>query len=395
MKLIINLLLLFVSSLSFATSWIFVEPIEDETPRNITCYPKADDQDNDGYAKEGSVAKKFPKEKDYQCPANYVIAADDCDDRQTSIHPYKSEIAFNSQDDNCDGAIDENEFIYFSDGLNNTNKSYDIRVKINDSTLINYSEYWPIYAKVFYRDITRGVDAERSTDYLPVSFGNFQHPWVGNYKGTTLSVSRLPDANYSKIYRNNVKFYFFYQFNSADTENYHEITQANSNLYYTATRLTTNKLIQARSSLALRAFTELFYQHLGLLGKNGSEWINGTRYAADVNDQWCTEFYSFVTHWNLRDSYPLDHSTKMVKYFGNNFFKITDGVNLSNARLGDYLAFDFSNDTKTDHSAMFLGVHQDGRIVTAEGNAGNRVKIRYRNLDDIYGYGKITTDILK
>jgi len=85
----------------------------------------------------------------------------------------------------------------------------------------------------------------------------------------------------------------------------------------------------------------------------------------------------------------------MQTYFGKNFSLVNKLSDLDDALRADWLTLDFDDDGIKDHTAMFLGKYFDGRIVTIEGNTGNRVAIRHRDVSDIYGYGHIASDMVK
>jgi hypothetical protein len=357
----------------------------------ITCYAASDDKDKDGYARAGAVSKDFqvPESTRYSCPTGYVPDDDDCDDTRSSVHPYRIEIPFNSRDDNCNGEIDENEFVVFHGGFDNSDYSYKMRVKLNNEDVLNYYQAGtPIYAKVTYRKITEDSSKDQESDYQRVFFIDYPHSKIGDYKGTNITLSGLDKTT---VYRSRVKFYY----KSGDT--YVPIGIYGPNVYYTTTTDTSEDKdrSQARTGILLQAFMELFYQQIGIVGKLGTEFVNGTRYGADANEKWCTEFYSFVSQWQLKNIYPISNTSDMQTYFGKNFSLVNKLSDLDGALRADWLTLDFDDNGTKDHTAMFLGKYFDGRIVTIEGNTGNRVAIRHRDVSDIYGYGHIASDMVK
>jgi len=376
MKLIIVALLTgFISTLVYA-----------EEKVNITCYPSSADRDGDGYARDGtgavtlSVSKKNNR---YTCPAGYVPDENDCNDNNSAVHPYRYEIASNNRDDNCNDQADENEFVYFPAGNNNEANSFEIRVKVNNQDVLDkVATSYPIYAKVRYRKVNTDTDTE--SGYKRVTIGSYYHSKLGSYRAAEVSLSGLSKTS---VYRARVKFYY------KDGGKYKSLGLYGKNVYYTSTSHDTNKVSIARTGILLRGFTEYFYQQLGLVGRNGSRWINGTRYDADVNEAWCTEFYSYAAKSDLDGSvYPISNTTDMKKFFGSNFVRVYNDIDdLDAVRRADWLAIDWEGDNKMDHTAMFLGKLKNGKILTLEGNTGNRVKVKERKLEDIYGYGRIRT----
>lgn len=381
----------FICIILLGFSWLAALPVA--ANEDITCYPKTDDRDNDGYAKAGSIAKDFsvPDASQYTCPSGYVPDDDDCDDTRSSVHPYRSEVAFNGRDDNCNGEADENEYVYFSNGYDNNNDFFKIQVKLNNKDVLDhYDAGDDIYAKVRYRKITETEDQDQYSDYQKVRFYDDEHDYLGKYKAATITLTGLSKTT---VYRSRVKFYY------KSGSSYQEIGIYGPLLYYTSTTNTAadQATSQARTGVLLRAFKEYFYQRIGLVGRNGSQWENGTRYKADSQESWCTEFYSWVSQWNIKDIYPITDTVPMRKYFTdrNSFSRVYTLSDLDDASRGDWLTFDFNDNGKTDHSAMLLGIRSDGTIMTIEGNTSNRVRVRERDVNDVYGYGHLKSSMVK
>jgi hypothetical protein len=64
------------------------------------------DTDNDGYGNNAVVVAACVQ------PAGYVTNNTDCNDASSTVSPSAAEICWNQIDDNCDGQVDENCFIY-------------------------------------------------------------------------------------------------------------------------------------------------------------------------------------------------------------------------------------------------------------------------------------------
>lgn len=355
----------------------------------ITCYPASADRDGDGYAKDGTSPVKLNVNKStngYTCPTGYVPDENDCDDTKSAVHPYRYEIASNNRDDNCNGQSDENEFIYFYNGNSNKKDSFKMRVKVNNRDILDkVATSYPIYARAEYRKVT--TDTNSKSDYQRVTIGSYYHSKIGTYRAAEVSLSGLSETS---VYRARVKFYY------KEGSKYKDLGIYGKNVYYTSTSHDTNEVSKARTGVLLRAFTEYFYQQLGLVGRNGSEWVNGTRYDADTNEAWCTEFYSYSAKVHLDDAvYPLSSTSKMKNFFGSNFVRVyNDEDDLEEARRADWLALDTNGDNKMNHTGMFLGKLKNGKILSLEGNSGNRIKINERKLEQIYGYGRIRTSLI-
>jgi hypothetical protein len=374
MRLLLVVALLCTSSLVWA-----------EEKVDVTCYLASDDRDGDGFARDGAASQvvSVPESTKLNCPAGYVKLADDCDDTRSAVHPNRAEIAFNTRDDNCNDESDENEFVYFHEGFDNLDTSYKMRVKLNNRDVLDrYNAGSEIYAKVTYRKITQDATSDQESGYKRVYFYDYTHTRLGEYTGTNVTLTGLA---LTTVYRSRVQFFY------KSGVNYFSIGIKGPSVYYTTTTEVANAVSQARTGILLEAFRDYFYQRLGLLGKGGTVWPNGTRYGADLHEAWCTEFYSYASRLFLKDIHPTTNTAKMQTYFGSNFSRVYDIGDLGVARRADWLAIDWDGNGSKDHTAMFLGKHVDGSIVTIEGNTGNTVGIKYRDVSLIYGLGHITT----
>ncbi len=133
---------------------------------------------------------------------------------------------------------------------------------------------------------------------------------------------------------------------------------------------------------------QLFNQQRGRIGINGSRWPNGTHYGAGMGDWWCSEFYVWSSKNTLKNFRGADTVEELKEYFGTSYKKVTKLEHLDSARRGDWLAmFD------DGHTGMFLARRSDGTIITLEGNSGNKLRIRARDIADISGYGSINSNV--
>jgi len=355
----------------------------------ITCYENSVDRDGDGYASSLALSvvifsDKKENEKENLCPSGYTRYGNDCNDFDSNIHPNQLETAFNGIDDNCNNEIDETEYIYWSNGFKNKEKSFSIRTKINSIQVNRLKRRYKIFAKVKYRNVTELKFNQ--TSYIPVSIKKHYYNGIGHYYGSTVNLKGLSKTS---VYETKVEHYYrvgrtLKKFNISDSES-----------YYSTTTDQEKTLSQARTSILLLGFKQYFNQKRGRVGKMGSPWVNGTHYGAREDEAWCTEFYAWVSSIKFKGIKNIDNTRRMEKYFGGNFNRVYNLEDLSGAHRGDWLAYDWEGDGKKDHSAMLLGIRADGKIITLEGNVGHMVKIEKRSIDVIYGYGHLATSKLK
>jgi hypothetical protein len=358
----------------------------------ITCYSAEFDRDNDKYAEDGTTGEEFdvPSNRRYTCPTGYVPDAGDCDDNRSSVHPYRYEIAFNNRDDNCNGSVDETEYIYWEKGNANADTSFKVRVKVNNKIVEKYAySGYQIYAKFRYRPLKHTQERNKETGYRRVFYQKYTHSGLGEYKGFDFRLSNLLKTN---VYRAQASIYV------KDGVSYKKLVgYDNRQIYHTTTTDSSNKVSRARTKILLQGFKQYFNQLRGRVGRNGSVWPNGTHYGADRNEWWCSEFYAWTSSYALKNIKNKSSVNQLKDYFrqGDHYHRIHSMGDMDVARRADWIAMDTDLDGKKNHTAMFLARRSDGKIVTLEGNTGNRVKVRYRDLDQIYGVGHITSGKVK
>src|SRR5215471_6161258 len=102
------------------------------------------DTDGDGYAGAGAativVADGTP------CPAGYVTKQGDCDPNNAAVHPRAHEVYGDGIDNNCNGSVDEPEFIFHTTRPMDVAVpiTHNLKLVINDSSadsLLNNSPY--------------------------------------------------------------------------------------------------------------------------------------------------------------------------------------------------------------------------------------------------------------
>ena len=145
---------------------------------------------------------------------------------------------------------------------------------------------------------------------------------------------------------------------------------------------------QARNKIVLRALGQLTNKANGRIGPYGSPWPNGTHFGAGKGDWWCSEFYTWAAKSALKPFGGADTVRELKSYFGSAYHTVDSLKDVENARRGDWLAM-----FNEGHTGMFLAQRSDGKIITLEGNVGNRLAVKVRSIEDISGYGSIRSKI--
>ena len=373
----------------------------DDPPPTIKCFSVDQDTDRDGYARVGAVSEVFEVGVDkgaekLTCPAEYVPAAGDCNDHNATIHPYRVEVPFNGKDDNCNGERDESTYLYSSRGFENTDRSFKIKVKINNFWVILNQNY--LYAKVRYVKLRDTIlDETESSVYSEGSWTKVRVYRKSRYDyRVDLKVLGLESG---ELYRAQVKFarkvtYVNPQYDRITREVYTPITDFGETYYYTLTKSNSLKSSSEREKILLHGFTEYSYQEKGYIGQNGKLYLNGTRYYADKDEYWCTEFYAWLLDKGLPgvDARAITWIPNLVDFFGENYHEVSSPADLDGAKYGDFISM-----YGAGHTTMFLvPTRRPNEYWMLEGNNGNRVKITnvpfYDSQGDqrIDGYGHIT-----
>jgi hypothetical protein len=341
------------------------------------CYNDREDADGDGYAVEGSIARttRMRNSEKLNCPKGYVRKGGDKQDNNRDVHPRRPEVANNGVDDNCNGRIDEPEFVYLHENRDNwvTSNSFRMRIKLNDQQL--YSAGRRLHAKVHLENLTdEAHPADLTiTDVL-----------VQNQRGTRYANLAVTSLAPETVYR------AWVQFSDASTSS---DLGARTSWYYTTTDGTAPHA-QRRTSILLRGFKEYGESQMGKVGYRGTEYKDGTKYGAKKGELWCSEFYAWVTKPYLEGIANRSSVSSLRRFFRqrNQYDRINTDV-LTRARRGDYISMDTDNDKKKDHSGMFLAFDPSANQVwLLEGNtSGNTVDVRHRPPSDVDGLGHITS----
>ena len=134
-----------------------------------------------------------------------------------------------------------------------------------------------------------------------------------------------------------------------------------------------------------------------VVGYRGTEDVDGTRYGADRNEGFCTEFYVWLTKNWLTGVAGNDTWEDMIDSFKDDHAYYSPSEIPERAAPGDYLPIDSNDDGKKNHSGMFLAYDTSTNLVwTLEGNVGNKVDVKKRALDtEIKGLGHLLRSQLR
>lgn len=344
------------------------------------CYRGSDDSDNDGYARDGatSTEKSVKYSEKLNCPKGWVRKADDKEDTVSIFHPRRPEV-YNNFDDNSNDKVDEPEFVYPHDNRDrwvNTN-SFGMKIKLNDR--LQYGEGKRLHVRLRLTDLT---DVDHPTTKT------ITRAPVQNQDGNHFANIRVTGLKPETVYRVDRV-----QILDASTGRNIGDDTADQNPYYTTTDGDAFHA-QRRTAILLRGFKEYNEDQMGRVGYRGTEYKDGTKYGARKGEQWCSEFYAWVTKPYLEGISRRASVPRLRSFFRqrNEYRRINTDV-LRRARRGDYIAMDTDDDKKKDHSGMFLAFDATKNWVwLVEGNtSGNRVNVRHRTPDEVDGLGHINS----
>jgi hypothetical protein len=337
-----------------------------------TCYSDNEDRDHDGYARPAAAPiEKRVDSSDLRCPEGYVDHNTDCADWDAAIHPRTREIGYNYKDDNCNGLIDEPDFVYDRDGSNNTATSARLQVNFNFDTIRNAARAGVLY----YTARVTPLHATGATfDIGPIRVVTAD----ATFSSATLTVGALrPGIVYA------IRLYFFRDRTvsigpNADIPN-DGLGRIDTELYYTMTDSPLEQ-IHNRFRLVMNALAEYKESRDGHVGYRGDENRDGTRYGASRNELWCSEFYSWAGHPYFRIG-SISTVGNMKEYFADHD-ALYHTNQIPEADPGDYLSLDTDQNDDPNHSAMFLAYDAGiDKVWTLEGNHGNEVSVVKRPAD--------------
>lgn len=354
--------------------------------KNKDCYRASDDHDGDGYAAADSTAVSVTMDKwDIVCPSGYLNYAGDCDDDNSTIHPYNTEATGSVfKDDNCNGQVDEPEFIY---ALRNPFQTM-IRVEftINDIDAAALSSQDRLYYEADYSRLSH------QSEITTISKRKLAKGTI-NASGIVVSHFYVTGLEATTVYRIRFRLY------ARRSNGTYRKANGDSSWYYATTTDLYNEVSQARTKILTKGFRQYGDSQAGLVGYRGSDDSDGTRYGASSNQMWCTEFYSWVTEDYIKYAANETYVGGMLyifKLFGNDY-----GANRIGdlGKRGDYMPFGPVGED-ADHSTMFLAIDRTGDtpvVRTLEGNVGDKVVISSHDLNggEFKGLGHITSGMLK
>ena len=287
----------------------------------------------------------------------------DCNDNNPKIHPYQFESIGDKVNNNCVDGADETEYLYKPSGINNSATGFTIRAKINDSrTILAHSGGKSIYASVKYKAVGDKKFSEKKVTPRFRLRKKGSETIKRGHKKRSLGSFLQAEVNLTGLKPNKV-YWATIQFFVQETDE--KLSEHNSNRpYWTATR-GGSPTDQLRTKMVLWGLNEYYYQLRELVGSYGSLWPNGTRYGAEKNEWWCSEYYAKVS----KQVWPRGlagiqflHEIKEKFKSKNAYFEIGNSrqakAHTKKMKMGDFLS------TCGDgHTAMFLGVRSDGKRV--------------------------------
>lgn len=349
---------------------------------SMKCYSEGYDKDGDGYAglnaEDARTAYKmftWSGKGRVDCPDGYVRMVSDCNDRDPEMRPNHAEIGFNGHDDDCDGVIDEPTFAL---ARSSTDSKFWLKIEINSQDVIDHTA--DLFAQVSYARLDDSENLHQTSNYLV-------HP-AGQRHVVELAVTDLTPLT---VYRAQVTFF------TLDAQGAYEQvgpTMADVDWHYAVTN-GRNTETCTRFTIIERGFQQLRESQMGLVGYRGTKSIDGTRYGADRNEMWCTEFYVWVTKLNLRRIADVEMWDDAIDYFRDADSLLPASDLDGGAVPADYVVMDSDGDGKKNHSGMFLAYESGkSRAWTLEGNSSNGVRVRTRRTE-IRNIGHLTPELLK
>lgn len=343
-----------------------------------TCYSATADHDGDGYATKGTASTKFTVDG-VRCPSGWVNRNNDCNDSNKNIHPRRHEVAMNSIDDDCDGAVDEPEPVFVSDIYPTTfEDAFWMKVHFNSTPELLRYYGGNLYVRIDYQDLyndewaSTDVQKVTSIDSNTLNTDIWVYPPGGLFAGSVYTAqAHFLDQNGSEL---------------SHSDYYHVMTDPDPDFEDTLRR--------ARYYIVNNGLYEWSRSAYGDAGYRGTQ-VDGTRYGASADVTWCSEFYSSMTQhylWRM----GLRTTTSSIRSFYSNYSAWWGGGSAAGGAPGDYLGLDTDGDGKKNHSSMILMHAPNDTNWTLEGNVDDEIKIMRRPVTSpqIVGLGKILAEML-
>jgi hypothetical protein len=301
------------------------------------------------------------------CPAGWVKARGDCDDDNSEIHPRQFEVPYNDADDNCNGLVDEPSFLYNAAGNKNTSRGFDMGFTLNDQDVIDAIEapFMNVRVKIEYQDLKDTSVFKKQIKSLKT----YTSYW-GAYKYAEVRLSHRVALKSNTVYRARVQFEKRSIFAGTD---YVDVGDS-SDWYYTTTT-GSGKLNKTRAKILLKGFHQYYESaHHGIIGYRGSYIKDGMRFDADEGENWCAEFYGWLTQSfikNMRTYSSVDGLNMRFEANKSLEWNPSDAVLKNSVRPGDYvgIATTKSMPESPTHAAMFLAYDEHLEAIwTLDGN---------------------------
>jgi hypothetical protein len=235
-----------------------------------------------------------------------------------------------------------------------------VRFKLNDSETVANAD--DLYADVEYARL-RYSTTVLTKSKIPVEV----YTESGNY----YAKFTLDELSATSAYRVRAKFFkrVIPEGEGLQLITY-EALGPDSPWYYTTTTGPSEKSV-IRTKIVLKALREYYHALNGKVGTLGTVDINGTRYWADHDEWWCSEFYA----WNA-DSWLVGIGSKSsvsrLRSYFDSYGAYYEEEDIDVGRRGDWVSID------NHHSTMLLAIEKFGSsdkndwlIWTVEGNTGD------------------------
>ncbi len=324
----------------------------------LDCWSGFFDLDGDGYARADARSNQRMRivldGEHYTCPAPWVGVRGDCDDDDPAVHPRQFETRGNNVDDDCDGQIDEPETWAAPAGHGVERDGFEVFVRIADDAVPAVFEDGALYAR---------VETQALTDTAASRFGSYQRiQWLHDlpeFAYTAVSISGLASAT---VYRARVRFYR--RVVSGGRAIYWPVGVASD---WHRQMTDGDGLDGARADMVNAGLYEAWLDgKQGRVGYYAAD-ENGTRYGADLDEAWCSEFYSavltpFVDGLGHRSSVAriIDWYADYGRDIEVPADRAEDWMSIF-ARPGDYLALDTNSESGGPGRSPDRGSHRSGR----------------------------------
>lgn len=349
--------------------------------KTMVCYHPDDDRDGDGYAQLGARTHEVgARETRLRCPGTWIDFGGDCNDYNAAVHPRRSEVPANNQDDNCNVLIDEPEYVYVTSLLQNSAGAIRIHVHLNDHYTRDLAKTGFLWVNVKYFRLYKSNVVGTTYTLPPQSVSENGNDIIVELRGlepatvyaARVHLFRFRPATFTvediRIPKRNINFAWEDPVGDVDMVRFYSMTDSSEpNLH-------------RRYLMVMKALMEYQASARGEVGYTGSIARDGTRYQAELDRKWCSEFYVWNAKSQVAGIAGIDNWEDLREFFSGHH-ALYGASGIPTALPGDYLSLDSDNDGDINHSAMFLAYDGSGSsagVWTLEGNRRNAVDIQSR-----------------